>query len=220
MKISIVTVSLNEDKHIKRTIESVKNQTYKDIEHIFVDGLSTDDTIDIIRSYGHTPIIRRPKGIYNAMNHGTVNTTGDYVLYLNANDWLVNNKVIENVVKLIRKYPDRTLYYGRKINYDCNMNRKGRTPAKDSGKKEWSDIGRYIPHGGCFIKREYMIANPYIETLKIYSDRFTIADVCLLNETIDIKIDIINFYKCGLSTTLDKETRLKEFYLYKDKYIE
>lgn len=102
MKISIVTVCFNSEKHIRSAIDSVVNQTYKDIEYIIIDGASKDGTIDIVKSYGNqiTKFVSEPdKGIYDAMNKGFKMATGNYLALINSDDFYLHNNAISNVVK-------------------------------------------------------------------------------------------------------------------------
>lgn len=102
MKVSIITVVWNNADTIKDAIESVLNQTYKNIEYIIVDGGSTDGTIEIIQSYGNKIskfISEKDEGIYDAMNKGIKLATGDIVGILNSDDFYKSNDVIETVVR-------------------------------------------------------------------------------------------------------------------------
>ena len=102
MKISIITVVWNNAKTIKYAIDSVLNQTHKNIEYIILDGASTDGTIEIIRSYGDkiSKFVSEPdKGIYDAINKGIKLATGDVVGILNSDDFYIDDYVIEKVVK-------------------------------------------------------------------------------------------------------------------------
>lgn len=106
IKISIVTVCYNSEKHIRTAIESVINQTYDNIEYIIIDGASTDGTLDIVKSYGNkiTKIISEPdNGIYDAMNKGFKTATGDYLALINSDDFYTNEKVIEHVIKKLQE---------------------------------------------------------------------------------------------------------------------
>lgn len=102
MKISIITVSYNSDKTIDDTIQSVLSQDYPDIEYIIVDGLSKDNTINIVKSYG-TKISKfvseKDEGIYDAMNKGIEMATGDVVGILNSDDFYADSKVISKIAK-------------------------------------------------------------------------------------------------------------------------
>lgn len=106
MKVSIITASYNSEKTINKTILSVLEQTYKDIEYIIIDGASSDKTVDIAKEYEHgiAKIISEPdNGIYDAMNKGIKNATGDYIMFLNSDDQLFDETVIEKLSELAQK---------------------------------------------------------------------------------------------------------------------
>ncbi len=104
MKISIITTTFNSGKTIRDTIESVLNQTYKDIEYIIKDGGSKDNTLKICHEYeslfeGRMKILAgKDKGIYDAMNQGISFATGIVIGILNSDDFFTSNDVIETVV--------------------------------------------------------------------------------------------------------------------------
>lgn len=103
MKVSIITVVCNGAKTIGECIESVQSQGFDDIEHIIVDGASTDGTLDILRKHESktTKIISEPDdGIYEAMNKGISHATGDIVGTLNADDYYHDDEVIRDVAKV------------------------------------------------------------------------------------------------------------------------
>jgi glycosyltransferase involved in cell wall biosynthesis len=113
LKVSIVTVCFNSENYIKDAIESVLNQTYKDIEYIIIDGGSIDKTIDIVKSYGNkiSKFISEPdKGIYDAMNKGLKLASGAYIGILNSDDFYINNNIIEEIVKQIETNKTDSLY--------------------------------------------------------------------------------------------------------------
>jgi len=90
MKISIITTSLNKVKYIEDAIKSVQNQGYKNLEHIIVDGGSDDGTIDVLKKYPHLKWISSPdKGQSDAMNKGFEMSSGDIIVYLNADDYFL-----------------------------------------------------------------------------------------------------------------------------------
>ena len=100
--ISIITISYNAVKDIENTILSVLNQTYPNIEYIIIDGGSTDGTLDIIKKYQDkiTYWVSEPdKGIYDAMNKGTLKATGEWLNFMNAGDTFYNEQVLENVFR-------------------------------------------------------------------------------------------------------------------------
>ena len=124
IKFSIVTISLNSEEDIENTIVSVADQTYKNKEHIIIDGGSQDSTVDIIRKYNEhlSYWVSEPdKGIADAFNKGIKQATGDYILFINSDDFLINNKALESIYSSIQDqidyyifgvmsvYPDKTL---------------------------------------------------------------------------------------------------------------
>ena len=101
MKVSIITTSFNSEKTILETIESVNNQTYSNIEHIFIDGLSTDNTLDIINENSKRSkiiISEKDNGIYDAMNKGILNSSGDIICILNSDDIYYDKNSVEILI--------------------------------------------------------------------------------------------------------------------------
>jgi glycosyltransferase involved in cell wall biosynthesis len=113
MKVSIITVAYNSSATIRDTIESVLSQDYADFEYILVDGQSTDDTLEIIRSYNHPGIrwISEPdKGIYDAMNKGVQMATGDIIGILNSDDFYTDSQVLSKVAKTFSEQQVESVY--------------------------------------------------------------------------------------------------------------
>ncbi|MFN9451333.1 MAG: glycosyltransferase family 2 protein [Rubrivivax sp.] len=106
MKVSIITVAYNSAATIRDTIESVRAQEHPNIEHIVVDGVSSDGTVDIVRSYGSdiAHFISEPDtGIYDAMNKGIALATGEVVGILNSDDLYAHSQVISHVVAALER---------------------------------------------------------------------------------------------------------------------
>lgn len=100
LKVSIITVCYNSEKFIRNAVDSVLCQSYQDIEYIIIDGGSTDNTVEIVRSYGSkiSKFISEPdKGIYDAMNKGLKMATGDIIAILNSDDFYAGSEVIKNI---------------------------------------------------------------------------------------------------------------------------
>jgi len=97
-KLSVVTVCLNVRDTIRLTLESTKNQTFPDVEHILIDGGSTDGTQDIIKEYDPGYFVSEPDGgVYQAMDKGAAAATGDIVIFLNAGDTFYDREVCRKV---------------------------------------------------------------------------------------------------------------------------
>lgn len=150
MKISLITVTYNSGTTLRDTIQSVLAQTYRNVEYIVVDGLSKDNTMDIVREYepqfeGRMKwISEKDKGLYDAMNKGVRMATGDVVGILNSDDFFTANDVLEKVAAgfdeqtdavygdLHYVHPDdlqhSVRYYSSKI-FKRNLMRMGFIPA-------------------------------------------------------------------------------------------
>jgi glycosyltransferase involved in cell wall biosynthesis len=111
-KISIITVVFNGELFIERTILSVINQTYENIEYIIIDGASKDSTLQIIKKYSDkiaTLISEPDKGLYDAMNKGIHLATGDYIAFMNAGDMYFEYNTISMV---FQNWNDEDFLYG------------------------------------------------------------------------------------------------------------
>lgn len=114
-KFSVVTVCLNSEQYIETAIKSVIGQTYPSIEYIIIDGGSTDTTIDIIHKYRNNIdiFISEPDGgVFEAFNKGLELATGDFVYFLNSDDYLYNNEVIEHVAQMVKNDAEVQFVYG------------------------------------------------------------------------------------------------------------
>jgi glycosyltransferase involved in cell wall biosynthesis len=114
VKVSIITVALNNAATIAGCIQSVNNQSYNNIEHIVIDGASKDDTLQLIKLMPGrvSKIISEPdRGIYDAMNKGIKLATGDLIGILNADDFYEKRSIIETIVSVF-KNPEIDAVYG------------------------------------------------------------------------------------------------------------
>lgn len=112
--ISIITVCYNSEKTIKKTIESIINQTYKNIEYIVIEGKSTDRTLEVINEYKDKIskiTSEKDGGIYDAFNKGLKLYTGDVIGFVNSDDVLTPN-AIEILVRYYNKYPKKDFFFG------------------------------------------------------------------------------------------------------------
>ena len=110
IKFSVITITYNAEKTLPRTADSVLAQHYRHVEHIIIDGASTDGTLQVAQDYmqrsyaaqnGHeVKIVSEPdNGIYYAMNKGLQQATGDYICFLNAGDFYPTGQVLDTVVE-------------------------------------------------------------------------------------------------------------------------
>ena len=117
LKISVVTICYNNEEGIRRTIESVVNQDYPNLEYIVVDGRSTDRSLDIIREYGDriaTLISEPDRNLYDAINKGIARATGDVVGLIHAGDRLFSNQVAGKIASHFLEH-DIDVMYGHSL---------------------------------------------------------------------------------------------------------
>ena len=115
-KVSIITVVWNDSEGLERTIKSIINQTYENIEFIVIDGGSTDGTLEIIKKYEKSidyVVSEEDKGIYDAMNKGIIASTGSWLSFMNAGDTFINEHILKKVK--FENFDDKVLLYGKKV---------------------------------------------------------------------------------------------------------
>lgn len=114
--VSVITVCFNESQtRIDKTFKSIKEQTYKNIQHIIIDGGSNGNTIEAIQSHlsSTTIFVTEPdNGIYDAMNKGAGFSTGEIIVFMNIGDSFYSSETIATVVDFINEMSDYDIYYG------------------------------------------------------------------------------------------------------------
>ncbi|MBL7129384.1 MAG: glycosyltransferase [Ignavibacteria bacterium] len=157
MNFSIITVVYNSESALEKTIKSITEQVFKDIEYIVIDGGSTDGTVDIIKKYEKSIslwISEQDKGIYDAMNKGLKKATGDYVWFLNAGDEIYSSDILSFINTLGN---DADAYYGEVEYIDEDGKNLGtRTLKKPPENLSWRDLdkGMVVSHQSIIVKRD------------------------------------------------------------------
>lgn len=157
LKISIITVCFNSEEFIKDAIDSVLNQTYSNIEYIIIDGGSSDRTVEIVKSYGSKItkfISEKDKGIYDAMNKGINNSTGDIIAILNSDDFYDNPNVISNIVECFLMNNPDGVYGDLNVVYRDDVSRVKRQYLADKFNVNSLAYGIMPGHATIFLKRE------------------------------------------------------------------
>lgn len=112
IKFTIVTCTFNAEHELQRTLDSVFRQSYADVEHLILDGLSRDRSVEMAQTYrqrsdeartGHEVVVcsERDSGLYDAMNKGIARATGDYIVFLNAGDTFPSEATLEHIAHSI-----------------------------------------------------------------------------------------------------------------------
>lgn len=208
MKLSIITINRNNAAGLRKTMESVFSQTYKDFEYIVVDGASTDESVEVIREYESvncssvqplpfTWISEPDTGIYNAMNKGCRIAKGEYTLMLNSADCLVDKRVLE---KIIPELHDDDIIQGNEI-YEKNG-----SLYRDKGLGK-SDLLFNDVLDGIFHHQVSFISNSLLEQMGYYDDSykkgadtyFFINSLGLHNASFRyVDVDVANFDMNGI----------------------
>lgn len=155
IKVSVITVNYNSKEGLKKTIRSVTKQSYRNIEHIIIDGDSNDGSKNLLKKNDQiTYISESDDGIYDAMNKGIKLATGDIIGFLNAGDIFFNDKVVEDISSLFNDQHIQGVY-GDLIYVNSNNKIVRRwCPGefiKDSFKKGW-----HPPHPSVYVRKEIL----------------------------------------------------------------
>lgn len=158
--ISIITVVYNDVQNIERTIRSIQNQRYTDIQYIIIDGGSTDGTVDVIKKYDDFISFWKSepdRGIYDAMNKGLDAATGDYVWFINSGDEIYDTDTLKNLSDRFELHIN--IYYGEAMYIDHQMNEIGLrskvTPHELPDRLRWQQMNRgmVVCHQSFIVKR-------------------------------------------------------------------
>ncbi|WP_299768790.1 glycosyltransferase family 2 protein [uncultured Dokdonia sp.] len=202
MKISIITINYNNANGLDKTLESVASQTYANIEHIIIDGNSSDGSKDILEAYelpNAIKISEPDSGIYNAMNKGVKKASGDYLLFINSGDSLRSNDSIETIVPLLSGGKD--FYYGDLMMQFTEGDRIRKYP--DTLSFYYFFHKGSLPHPSLFFKKTlFTQLGLYNEKFKIVADwDYYVKAICKHDASYEhIPIVVSNFDAYGISS--------------------
>lgn len=173
-KITIITCTLNSEKYLHACLASVANQSYKNIEHIFIDGGSTDNTLDIIKQYCHDGSIysQSRKGLYNALNEGLKRATGDVIGFLHSDDTFFDDFCLERINKNFQNTPDLDFFCSRMEVYTENLKEKFAVLGGAPHKPSWRELfysSNYYAHP------TYYISSKKIAELGLFNTSYKVA---------------------------------------------
>ncbi len=210
-KLSIITINLNNAIGLQKTIDSVVGQLFADYEYIIIDGGSTDGSFEVIKEYESriTFWVSEPdKGIYNAMNKGILQSKGEFLLFLNSGDWLVDKDVLQYVFN--QAYEADILYGDIYVWFREGIYKRW------TFKNETIDLAYFyktsIAHPASFIKRELFLQELYDENYKIVSDwKFFIKKIVIEGVIIQhVDLPVSYFDSNGISSTKNMQELVKK----------
>lgn len=199
--ISIITVSYNCLDTIEQTIQNVLKQTYPNLEYIVIDGGSTDGTVDVIKKYSDrlTYWISEPdKGIYDAMNKGTLVATGEWVLFRNSGDYFFSPETMRDVFQAYEDKGEEFIYGGMRLftsNGYCD------TLYQPQGTDIWRSA--HFPHPATFIRRTTQLRIPYPTDLRVASDYYFFQKLIVEGARYKMHNGIVTLFdnETGISST-------------------
>ncbi len=176
---SIITACLNQRAFITDTLESVMSQTYSPIEHIVIDGGSTDGTVDVLARHAASSSLRwvseTDRGLSHAFNKGIVLATGEWLYFLNGDDYLIDGRAIGRVMAWIAAHPGHSIYMGGTAVVDEEGLRitHGPPPPANAIYTRNALLNEGVPviHQGTFYRRRvFEVVGPYSEKYRTHMD--------------------------------------------------
>lgn len=214
-RFSIITAALNAENSIEKTLGSIKEQSFISYEVILVDGKSQDFTVQKAQKLkipNLTIISEKDSGIYDAMNKGVKKSSGEYIYFLNAADYLYDRQLLEKIDCVIEELGQPELYYGDVVGYKGENTKYLRQPEIDN--KQFF-LRKTICHQAIFFKKDLFNTCGYFDTnYKIASDFAWLAKAYINHNKIFTYRSIPICYYClsGLSTR-------ERYYLERSKII-
>ncbi|RTE07924.1 glycosyltransferase family 2 protein [Paenibacillus whitsoniae] len=220
LKVSVITATYNSEKYVESAIKSVINQSYKNIEYIIIDGASKDNTLKIVENYDSKIdklISEEDLGIYDAFNKGIRHATGDIIYFLNSDDTLSDDSVIEEVVSLFDENPNTWYVYG---NVQFLENTEDMTVYGREFSVQDFQKGYAPPHQAVFVKAEFFHQYGLFNLEYAVAGDFEFSLRCFLNaaekETMYVNKVLANFRIGGVSSSY--KTRIRGL-MEKEKII-
>lgn len=220
-RFSIITIVYNGYYCIKKTIDSVVNQSYTNYEYIIVDGNSKDDTLKICEEHKDSisKIISEPdNGLYDAMNKGIDNASGDYIIFMNCDDTFYDELVLEKVATSIEANNQPDFIYGDAIEVSEDESQQFLKKARSN---KWIWYGMFTHHQAMFYKMDIINTNnlKYDLQYKIAADyAFTANFLKYCNSFLYLDFVFCGFKQGGLAYS-SADIALKEHISIKKNII-
>jgi glycosyltransferase involved in cell wall biosynthesis len=218
-KLTVITIVYNNVHDIERTVLSVLNQSYANIEYLLIDGASNDGTLEILMQYeGRIGklVSDRDKGIYDAMNKGLSMATGDYVLFMNSGDEIYASDSVE---KIFATEPDADIYYGETEMFDENWNSLGQRRHRSPEHFTWRDFkfGMCISHQSIYIRRALTV--PYDLNYQLSSDiDWIIKAAKKAKKIVNVRMYVAKYLVGGMSKKKHRQSLVERFHIFSKHY--
>lgn len=214
MKISVITVCYNSQETIRFTLNSILMQTYKNIEHVIVDGGSKDETVNIIKQYQNKNkkiILTNGKGLYESINLGIRKSKGDLITILHSDDIYNNKNVLSKVAKTVKK-SKKKIFFGNVVYFrGSNFKKVVRSYPANTFIKSSMLYGNMPPHTASFYKKEIFYKYGYYNTdYKIAGDFEHILRLIKIKE---VDYEILNFVITRMKTGGLSGKNLNSFFI-------
>ena len=218
-KLTVITIVYNNVHDIERTVLSVLNQSYANIEYLLIDGASNDGTLEILKQYeGRIGklVSERDKGIYDAMNKGLSMATGDYVLFMNSGDEIYASDTVE---KIFATEPDADIYYGETEMFDEHWNSLGQRRHRSPEHFTWRDFkfGMCISHQSIYIRRALTV--PYDLNYQLSSDiDWIIKAAKKAKKIVNVRMYVAKYLVGGMSKKKHRQSLVERFHIFSKHY--
>jgi glycosyltransferase len=213
MTISIITATYNSAATVRDTLSCIASQQYPFIEHIIVDGVSNDNTLDIVKEFPHVAKVmcEKDKGIYDAMNKGVQLATGDVVGILNSDDFYINPSVLEKVAAAFKDPAVEAVYGDLQYVKQDNVQVVTRTWRSGRFQKRLLYYGWMPPHPTFFVRRHiYEKCGIFNTTLRSAADYELMLRVLLKhNATVQYIPEVLVKMRAGGISNASLKNRLR-----------
>lgn len=218
-KLSVITIVYNNVRDIERTVLSVLNQSYPNIEYLVIDGASTDGTLNVLKKYEERLaklISEKDKGIYDAMNKGLSLATGDYILFMNSGDEIYDMNTVE---KVFNSSSDADIYYGETEMYDDNWNSLGQRRHKAPDTFTWKGFryGMSISHQAIYMRTS--LIEPYDSQYKLSADiDWIIRATKKAKKIVNTRMYVAKYMVGGMSKKKHRQSLIERFHIFSKHY--
>lgn len=213
--LSVITVTYNAESTLERTLQSVSGQSYPHLEHLIVDGQSTDSTLELIQQYDNEKMrwVSEPdRGLYDAMNKAALMAEGDYLCFLNAGDTFYTPDSVERMMRSLEGEQPPDILYGETAIVDETGNFLHMRRLKTPDRLTWKSFrqGMVVCHQAFIVRRE--LFEPYDLTYFFSSD----FDWCIrmmqkAGRIHNTGLILINYLNEGMTTNNRKASLMERY---------